>query len=161
MKPSWGLLARLFLVNKTGNYASLSCANSPRRAALRTRQADATTARSTCGFAVTNTASATCPITTTPLLAVTLNCPVAPTIAGNLLTYSGTVSNAGNVTLTNVVVLNNLTGSTPVFTAATLAPGAAANFTGSYTAPANCSSTSTSTATGTSVCGVAVTSHCR
>ena len=119
------------------------------------------TGGSTCGFAVTNTASATCPITTTPLLAVTLNCPVAPTIAGNLLTYSGTVSNAGNVTLTNVVVLNNLTGSTPVFTAATLAPGAAANFTGSYTAPANCSSTSTSTATGTSVCGVAVTSHCR
>jgi len=72
--------------------------------------------------------STTCSITTTPLLAVTQNCPVAPTIAGTLLTYSGTVRNAGNINLTNVVVLNNQSGATPVFTADTLAPGATANF---------------------------------
>ena len=80
-----------------------------------------------------------------------------PVIPGGLLTYSGTVSNAGNITLTNVVVVNNLSGATPVFTTATLVPGAVANFTGSYLAPTNCSSTSTSTATGQSICGVAVT----
>ena len=89
---------------------------------------------------------------------VTQNCPppTAPTKPGGLLTYSGTVSNAGNITITNVVVLNNLSGATSV-TNATLAPGAATNFTGSYLAPTNCSSTSTSTATGRSICGVGVT----
>ncbi len=106
---------------------------------------------------VTNTASATCTLVTTPSIAVTQVCPVNPAIPGGLLTYSGTVSNPGNVTLTNVVVMNNLSGATPVFTTATLAPGAAANFTGSYLAPTNCSTTSTTTATGRSICGVAVT----
>jgi uncharacterized repeat protein (TIGR01451 family) len=106
---------------------------------------------------VTNTASATCPLVTTPSIVVTQVCPVGPTIPGGLLTYSGTVGNAGNITLTNVVVVNNLSGTTPVFTTAMLAPGAVANFTGSYVAPTNCSSTSTSTATGQSICGVAVT----
>jgi uncharacterized repeat protein (TIGR01451 family) len=105
---------------------------------------------------VTNSASATCPLITTPGIAVTQVCPVSPAIPGGLLIYSGTVSNAGTVTLTNVVVLNNLSGATSV-TNATLAPGAVTNFTGSYVAPTNCSSTSTSTATGRSVCGVAVT----
>ena len=138
------------VANFTGSYlAPASCSSTSTSTA---------TARSTCGIAVTNAASTTCPITTAPLLAVTQNCPATATIAGNLLTYTGTVSNPGNITLTNVVVLNNLSGSTPVFTAATLAPGAAANFTGSYMAPSNiCSSTSTSTATGQSICGVAVT----
>src|SRR5208282_5189614 len=115
------------------------------------------TGRTTCGVAVTNTVSATCPITTTPLLTLTQNCPTNPVSPGGLLTYSGTVTNAGSITLTNVVVLNNLSGATPVFTAATLAPGAGANFTGSYVAPTNCSTTSISTATGRSICGVAVT----
>jgi uncharacterized repeat protein (TIGR01451 family) len=88
---------------------------------------------------------------------VTQNCPVSPVIPGGLLTYTGTVRNAGNITLTNVVVLNNLSGVNPVLTVATLAPGAVANFTGSYQAPTNCSSTSIATATARSVCGVAVT----
>ena len=116
------------------------------------------TASDTCtGTLVSNNASATCPLTTTPSIAVTQVCPVTPAIPGGLLTYSGTVKNAGNITLTNVVVLNNLSGATPVFTAATLAPGAAADFTGSYLATTNCSITSISTATGRSICGVAVT----
>ena len=55
-----------------------------------------------------------------------------------------------------MVVLNNLSGATPVFTATTLAPGTAANFTGSYTAPASGNATSTSTASAASLCGVAV-----
>jgi uncharacterized repeat protein (TIGR01451 family) len=115
------------------------------------------TGESTCGVSVTNTATTTCGINTTPALKVTQNCPVTPAVPGSLLTYSGTVTNTGNIALTNVVVLNNLSGAIPIFTAVTLAPGAGAGFTGSYVAPANCSVTSTSTATGVSVCGVAVT----
>jgi uncharacterized repeat protein (TIGR01451 family) len=135
--------------NFSGSYlAPASCS---------TTSTSTATGRSTCGIAVTNAVSTTCPITTTPLLAVTQNCPANAPVPGGLLTYSGTVSNAGNIMLTNVVVLNNQSGSAPIFTAATLAPGAAANFTGSYLAPTNCSSTSTSTATGESICGVAVT----
>jgi uncharacterized repeat protein (TIGR01451 family) len=106
---------------------------------------------------VSNNASATCPLITTPSIVVTQNCPVSPATPGGVLTYTGTVRNAGNITLTNVVVLNNLTGVSPVFTVATLAPGASANFTGSYQAPTNCSSTSIATATARSICGVAVT----
>ena len=106
---------------------------------------------------VANTASATCPLITAPSLMVTQVCPVSPAIPGELLTYSGTVTNTGNITLTNVEVLNNLSGATPILTLATLAPGAGTNFTGSYVAPTNCSSTSISTATGWSACGVAVT----
>jgi uncharacterized repeat protein (TIGR01451 family) len=137
------------VANFTGSYlAPTNCSSTSTSTA---------TGRSICGIAVTNAVSATCPIATTPLLAITQNCPTNPVSPGGLLTYNGTVSNAGNIPLTNVVVLNNLSGATPVFTAATLAPGAAANFTGSYLAPTNCSSTSTSTATGRSICGVAVT----
>ena len=71
--------------------------------------------------------------------------------------YSGTVSNAGNITLNNIVVINNQSGNTPLISVATLAPGAAVNFNGSYVAPTNCSSTSTSIATGQSICGIAGT----
>ena len=87
------------------------------------------------GAVVNNSASATCTLVTTPRIVVTQTCPASPSSLGGLLTYSGTVSNAGNITLTNVVVTNDRTGTTPVFTVATLAPGAIANFTGSYTVP--------------------------
>ena len=115
------------------------------------------TGQSLCGVSVTNTASSTCTITTAPALSLTQTCPAIPTVPGALLTYSGTVTNAGNITLTNVVVLNNLSGATPIYTAATLVPGAGASFTGSYLTPTNCSTTSTSTATGQSLCGGSVT----
>jgi len=108
---------------------------------------------------VSNTASATCTLITTPSIAVTEICPSSPVVPGGLLTYSGTVKNTGNITLTNVVVLNDASGATPVYTAATMAPGAIASFTGSYLAPTNCSTTSTSTATAESTCGVTVTSR--
>ena len=106
---------------------------------------------------VSNTASATCTLLTTPGIAITQLCPESPAIPGSLLIFHGTVHNTGNISLQNVSVLNNLSGTTPVFTAATLAPGATAEFTGSYRAPTNCSSISTSVVTGRSTCGVAVT----
>jgi uncharacterized repeat protein (TIGR01451 family) len=142
-------LAPRAIASFTGSYlAPTNCSSTSRSTA---------TGRSVCGVAVTNTVSATCSITTTPRIVVTESCPVTPAIPGGLLTYSGTVSNAGNITLTNVVVMNNMSGAAPVFTTATLAPSAVASFTGSYLAPTNCSSTSSLTATGRSICGVAVT----
>lgn len=103
---------------------------------------------------VSNSASATCDLIATPRIVVTQNCPVATVLLGGLLTYTGSVSNAGNITLTNVIVIHERTGSTPVFTVATLAPGASANFTGSYTVPAEngCAITSTLTASGSGKC---------
>jgi uncharacterized repeat protein (TIGR01451 family) len=122
-----------------------------------TTSSSTATARSVCGSAVTNVATTTCAINTSPVLTITQNCPALPTVPGALLTYSGTVTNAGNITLTNVIVLNSLSGVTPIFTAASLAPGTGAGFTGSYLTPTNCSTTSTSTAIGTSACGIAIT----
>ncbi len=101
--------------------------------------------------------SVTCPLVTTPALVLTQNCPTIPAVPGGRLVYTGTVRNSGNVTLTNIVINNSLSGNTPIFTAASLAPGTVANFSGSYLAPTNCSTTSVSTATATSICGVAVT----
>lgn len=118
------------------------------------------TGKDTCaGFAVSDTDSATCPVTGTPRIIVTQDCPTSPVRPGGLLTYSGTVSNAGNVTLTNVVVTNNRSGTAPVFTTASLAPGARANFTGSYVTHTDCCvDSSTVTATGGTPCsGVTVT----
>jgi uncharacterized repeat protein (TIGR01451 family) len=110
---------------------------------------------------VTNTASATCTLATNPRLIVTQLCSVSPVSPGGVLTYSGTVSNAGNVTVTNIVVTNDRTGATPVFTALTLIPGASSNFTGSYTVPANadCSITSTLTARGNDLCSGGVVTN--
>jgi len=110
----------------------------------------------TCGGTwATNTAS--CPVATAPLLSLTQTCPTNPVVPGGLLTYAGSVSNAGNITLTGVSIWNNLSGATPVFTVATLLPGQATNYTGSYLAPTNCASLSSSTATAQSLCGVNVT----
>ncbi|MGZ5544082.1 MAG: DUF7507 domain-containing protein, partial [Limisphaerales bacterium] len=105
---------------------------------------------------VSNSASATCPLGSTPSIVVTQQCPANPATPGSLLTYTGSVSNSGNITVTNVVVINNQSGTNPILTAASLAPGATTNFTGHYLAPTNCSSTSTSTASARSVCGVLV-----
>jgi uncharacterized repeat protein (TIGR01451 family) len=114
------------------------------------------------GTVVNNSASATCTLVTAPRIVVTQNCPAGSTSLGGVLTYSGSVSNAGNITLTNVVVTNDHSGTTPIFTVATLAPGALANFTGSYTVPANgsCAITSTLTANAHDECtGTLVTAN--
>ncbi len=110
---------------------------------------------------VSNSASATCPLGTNPRIVVTQNCSGGVVAPGGLLTYSGSVSNAGNISLTNIVVLNDQTGATPVFTAVSLAPHASTNFTGSYTVPANagCAVTSTLIASSRDSCsGTLVTS---
>src|SRR6185295_17835664 len=110
---------------------------------------------------VSNSASATCTLATNPRLLVTQSCPANPVNPGGVLTYSGTVSNAGNIALTNVVVTNDRSGVTAVFTAAILIPGASSNFTGSYTVPAggDCSITSTVTARGNDNCSGGVVTH--
>ena len=108
---------------------------------------------------VTNSYTDVCPICVIPAITVSKACPATPTAAGGVLTFSGVVSNAGNVTLTNVVILNDRpAANTAVTNFATLAPGATASFTGSYATASNtCSVTDTLTARGTSVCGTSVT----
>ncbi|MGZ5543395.1 MAG: DUF7507 domain-containing protein, partial [Limisphaerales bacterium] len=98
---------------------------------------------------ITNTASATCPLTTSPLLVVNLNCSTVPVGGGSPLTFTGSVKNTGNVTITNIVVTTDRTGSSPVTTIDSLAPNATANFVGTYVVPPEaCSVTTTATATG-------------
>jgi hypothetical protein len=98
-----------------------------------------------CTFApVANSVTTTCPVLTTPRIAVTKNCPSQPTPRGGVFTFTGIVSNPGNVTLTNVVVTDNYQADCysrtngPVIGPITLAPGASVNFSGSYTAPMSC-----------------------
>ena len=61
-----------------------------------------------------------------------------------MFTFTGTVSNPGDVTLINVMVANNYQADCyfrtngPVIGPITLAPGASVNFSGSYTAPLSC-----------------------
>jgi len=113
------------------------------------------TGTSVCGAVVSTNATQTCPVVTTPRLVVTKACPTNLAAPGGTAVFSGTVSNAGNVTLTNVIVVNNRpTNSTPVIGPITLAPGQSTNFTGSEVVPANCCAYfDTLTATGTSICG--------
>ena len=105
------------------------------------------------GLAVYQSASATCPLITAPAIAITQACPLTPGMPGGPVRYTGTVKNTGNITLTNVVIVNDLSGAIPIFTTNLLTPGSVAAFSGSYIGPTNCSSTSTSTVTGQSLCG--------
>jgi len=74
---------------------------------------------------VTSFTTITCQNTLTPGIKVTKACPAQPVAPGQLLTFSGSVSNTGNVTLTNILVVNNQpAANTTVFTLASLAPGA-------------------------------------
>jgi len=111
------------------------------------------------GGAVSSSATAACPLTSSPKILVTKSCPATPTPQGSLLVYSGTVANIGNSVLTNIVVMNTRpVSNTVVFTALQLAPGQVTNFTGSYIAPSNCCSVcDTLTASANNQCdGVAV-----
>jgi hypothetical protein len=75
----------------------------------------------------------TCSAVITRGIQVTKTCPIGPTAPGQLLTFSGSVSNTGNITVTNVVVVNSQpVPNTPVFARASLAPGEVVFFTGSY-----------------------------
>jgi uncharacterized repeat protein (TIGR01451 family) len=93
-----------------------------------------------CTFApVSNSVTSTCPVTFSPRIAVTKNCPASPTQRGGLFVFTGTVSNTGDVTLNNVYVTNSKpTNNAPVIGPITLAPGQTVNFSGSYIAPTCC-----------------------
>ena len=117
-------------------------------------------ARSICGSNVTSQATATCAAVTTPVLRVTKNCPASPVAPGDLIVFSGTVSNAGNITLTNVIIVDNQpTNNTPVFGPVTLVPGQVMAYSGSYRAPLDfCGPLNdTVTASARSICGSNVT----
>jgi hypothetical protein len=77
-------------------------------------------------------------------------------------TYTGTVSNTGDVTLVDVFVFNSQpTNGTPVIGPITLAPGASATFSAAFTAPLDCCEiTETVTARGQDRCtGTVVTAR--
>jgi hypothetical protein len=106
------------------------------------------------GRIVTASAFKDCPGSTTPKIVVIKHCPASAVPPGGIAVFSGIVSNAGNITLTNVIVVNDRpTNNTPVFGPVTLAPGQFATFTGSELVPSNCCSYfDTLLATGTSIC---------
>ncbi len=97
------------------------------------------------GLTVTKTASATCKILTAPGISVTKACTDAPA-PRQPITFSGTVTNTGNVDLNNVTCVDDKSGT--VLTLASLAAGASAPYSGSYV-PVSGPSTDTVTCTGT------------
>ncbi|MCL5097740.1 MAG: hypothetical protein M1608_09480 [Candidatus Omnitrophica bacterium] len=107
------------------------------------------------GSQVTASDTSICPVATSPAILLTTQCPPAPTPQGSLLTFSGTVKNVGNITLTNVIIVNNRpTNNTPVAKFALLLPNESTNFTGSFVVPVNCCEiVSTLTVTGIDLCG--------
>ena len=102
------------------------------------------------GAAVIASATIDCPVVAAPRIVVTQACPPNPVAPGELIVYSGSISNAGNITLTNITVLGSQpTPNAVVFTLATLETGATATFSGSFNAPLDaCLATSTLTASG-------------
>lgn len=72
-----------------------------------------------------------------PALRVTKTCPPYPVPPGGMLAWTGSITNAGSLALSNVIVLNSQpVANTLVFGPATLAPGAGAFFNGNYAVPA-------------------------
>jgi len=105
------------------------------------------------GLTVSNQCSATCSNVITPCISVTKAC--TPAIVGASQTISGVVSNCGNITLTNIIITDNVIGAITNFTGS-LAPGASFGYSATFTAVCG-GNTNTVTARGTSICGVNVT----
>jgi hypothetical protein len=62
-----------------------------------------------CGHATNATISATCPVLTTPRIALTKTCPTSPLPRpGEPLIVTATVTNIGNVGITNLVFTNHV-----------------------------------------------------
>src|SRR4029078_2955369 len=105
------------------------------------------------GTVVTDSATTTCPVLGAPVVDLTLLCPSGNLPSGGTATYTGSIVNKGNVTVTNVVVVNAFSPGTPVFTAPTLGSGAAVNFTFKAPVPTDtCTLTTTATATAADNC---------
>jgi phospholipase C len=104
-----------------------------------------------CGVTDFCTQAVTVACSNCQVLSLKKNCPPYPVPPGGVLAFSGTVSNAGFLPLTNLVVTADQPASnTVIFGPATLAPGGTASFNSSYRVPAwSCGPfTDTLTATG-------------
>ena len=105
-----------------------------------------------------------CPTVVNPGLVVSKTCPPLPAVPGQPLVFSGVVSNAGNITLTGVIVLNNqVSTNVPVLGPISLAAGESASFSGAYLTPVPTNAcapilTDIVSATGTSICGGTIVS---
>jgi uncharacterized repeat protein (TIGR01451 family) len=112
-------------------------------------------ARARCtGQVVTAETTSTCSVRTDPSVRVSTDCPSSPTVPGDRLTFSGTVENTGNITLTNVVVLSDQPApDTEVFRVASLPPSESVSFSGGFsTAPDSCSASWTLSVSGADSC---------
>ena len=110
------------------------------------------------GKTVTSQCTATCSNVLTPTFTLTKACVTNPVPFNAPVFISGTFTNTGNVTLTNITIDNNQPANpTRLVGPITLAPGGFTNFTRSYT-PANpCAPfPDTLTANASTICGVAL-----
>jgi hypothetical protein len=82
------------------------------------------------GSNVTATASDACPRSSTPAISVTRSCPPGPVRLGDLVFVSGSVSNSGNATLGNVLVVDDQAGV--VISGLALAPSESIPYLGTY-----------------------------
>ena len=107
---------------------------------------------------VTNSFLEGCGICAHPAIVVAKTCPPGAVAPGAVLTFSGMVTNTGDLTLTNVTLVADrllADGSNLVASFATLTNGEFGTFTGSYVVPTNaCLLTATLTAEGTTLCGL-------
>src|SRR5206468_11990009 len=114
-----------------------------------------------CGVVLASqTTSTTCANTPpAPQLLLSLSCPATNGLPGGVIGFSGTVTNVGNVALTNiVVVINQPANNTPVTTIPRLNPGQGAAFSGTEPVPFNvCSIPNTLTATARDLCNNLIT----
>jgi hypothetical protein len=115
---------------------------------------DTVTAEATqAGQTVSASGGATCSVTPHPAITVNKTCDAAVNAAGTgvVVTFSGTVTNTGNVTLSGVSVSNDKGGVTQQ-PSSTLAPGASSTYSGSY-ASTTAANSDTVTASGTGALG--------
>ncbi len=90
-----------------------------------------------CGFnQVTGTSIRDCPVDTTPNIDVSLNCSSELVLPGHPVSFTGVVTNSGDIQLNDVMVMHSFNGTeTPVFGPVSLAPGQTSSFSGSFIAP--------------------------
>lgn len=87
---------------------------------------------------VEDQSSTLCPVQTNGSVSIVHNCPPVAPQPGSDFSFDATVTNTGNVTLSNLTVFANLPVSdTEVHSIASLAPGASETFTVTLTVPLN------------------------